>query len=71
MRFERRLTQVDLRLTKIFRFGRARLQGNFDLYNLFNARDVLVMVTTYGPIWLQPRTVLGGRLFKFGTQFDF
>src|SRR5207302_9254920 len=34
--FEDRLTQVDLRFSKIVRIGRTRLQGMFDIYNLFN-----------------------------------
>ena len=69
--FEKRLTQVDVRLTKIFRVGRARVQGMFDVYNAFNANTVLSMVTTYGPNWLRPTAILGGRLLKFGAQLDF
>ena len=69
--FEKRLTQVDLRLTKNFRFGRASLKGDFDVYNVFNARDVLSQVLTYGPSWRRPTVVLGGRLFKFGAQINF
>jgi len=33
--YEDRLSQLDLRFAKNFRFGRARLQGQFDLYNAF------------------------------------
>ncbi|MBM3777703.1 MAG: hypothetical protein FJW23_05605 [Acidimicrobiia bacterium] len=69
--FSSRLSQVDLRLTKILRVGKGRLKVDLDIYNLFNARDVLSQVTAYGPQWLRPTTVLGGRLIKFGGQFDY
>jgi len=69
--FEDRLNQVDIRFTKIFRFGRTRIQGMFDIYNVFNANTVLVTNTRYGPSWLQPATILGPRLFKLAGQFEF
>jgi hypothetical protein len=69
--FEDRLTQMDVRLTKTFRLGGSRLQGMFDIYNLFNAASVLGVNATYGPAWLRPTSVMAGRLFKFGAQFDF
>jgi hypothetical protein len=69
--FEPRLTQLDVRFTKVFRISRTRLHGTFDIYNLFNANDVLQMNTRYGPSWLVPSIVLGGRLFKFGARLDF
>ncbi len=68
---EPRITQLDLRLARIFRIGTSRLQGQFDLYNVFNASPVLSLVSRYGPAWLQPTTILGGRLVKFGVQYDF
>ena len=69
--FESRLNQLDLRFTKIFKCGRARVQGSVDVYNVFNARDVLSLNSTYGAAWLRPSTILGGRLFKLGGQIDF
>ena len=68
--FEDRLNQVDVRLTRIFRFGRSRLQGNVDIYNIFNAAAVLGVNTRYGASYLQPTFILGARLFKFGFQLD-
>jgi hypothetical protein len=68
---ENRLTQVDVRFTKTFVFGRMRLQGMFDAYNVFNANTILGRNDAYGPTWGRPTAILGARLFKFGAQFDF
>jgi hypothetical protein len=69
--YDQRLTEVDLRLTKSFRFGeRRRIQGILDIYNLFNSRPVQGINSTYGASWLNVTSVLTGRLFKFGTQVD-
>jgi hypothetical protein len=74
-RFAERLTQFDLRLTKSFNLARARLQGMFDVYNLFNASTVLALNNRYSATgtnaWLQPTSILAGRLFKFGIQVDY
>ena len=73
--FEDRLHQVDLRFTRSVRMARARIRGNVDFYNLFNAGDVLNMTTRYagstGGQWLRPIQILGGRMFKFSAQLDF
>jgi hypothetical protein len=70
--YEQRLNQLDLRFTKIFRFGsRARIQGSFDMYNLLNDSTILLGVTRYGPTWRNPSQFLAPRLFKVGAQVDF
>ena len=70
--FEERLQQVDLRISRVFRLGGSRrLRGNFDVYNLFNASNVLNMNTTYGPTWTNVTQILSGRLLRLGAQFDF
>jgi hypothetical protein len=69
--YEDRLTQIDLRLTKIFGLGHGRLKADFDIYNLFNARTILGVNTSYGPLWQRPTAVLGGRMVKVGAQVDF
>ena len=53
----------------IAEFERCAVDG-FD-YNLFNAGTVLGVNARYGPAWLQPNAVLGGRLFEFSAQVDF
>jgi hypothetical protein len=69
--YDDRLYQVDIRASKIFRFGTRRVQGNIDLYNAANAGAVLSVNNTYGANWRRPTNVLQGRLLKFGGQFDF
>jgi hypothetical protein len=67
-----RLNQVDFRLSKVFRFtSKARILGNVDLYNMFNASPTLALNTTYGSAWLRPLQILQGRLLKFSAQIDF
>lgn len=68
--FENRINQLDVRLTKAFKFGRARLQGMVDVYNILNASPILVVNTVYGVNWRRPTQILGARLFKFGAQLD-
>src|SRR5205823_435551 len=70
-KFEDRLNQVDVRLTKIFKLGGVRLQGMVDIYNIFNSAAILGENTRYGSLWLQPIQVVGARLFKLGAQLDF
>jgi hypothetical protein len=71
--YEDRLTQLDLRLTKILRFGRGRLEGTFDVYNVFNSSAILAISTRYSTTnsWLRPTSIMGGRILRFGGQFDF
>jgi hypothetical protein len=70
-RFGQRLYQLDARLSKIFKVGRVRLQGNLDLYNALNADTIIVQNNTYGPAWQRPQFVLPGRLVKFSGQLNF
>jgi hypothetical protein len=69
--FEPRLNQVDLRFSKIVRFGSSRLTGNFDIYNLTNSSTILTERNTYGSTWQQPTLILAARLFKFGVVYTF
>jgi hypothetical protein len=69
--YEKRYTQVDLRLTKTLKVGRGRIQAMADLYNALNAETVLGSNSTYGPTWLTPTSILGARLFKVGGQVEF
>jgi hypothetical protein len=72
--FGDRISQLDLRLTKRINVGRARIRGQFDIYNLTNSGTILGQSASYGTsgaTWQQPTNILGGRLFKFGVQFEY
>ena len=70
--FEPRLTQVDLRVSRLFRLGGTRrVRGTLDVYNVFNASSVLSMTPTYGAAWLNAAQVLSARLLRIGAQLDF
>ena len=71
--YEKRLTQLDLRFTKIFNVGRGRVRAWVDLFNVFNHVSATNLVANYsGPGLPYPGVgqVMGGRLLKFGGQFD-
>jgi hypothetical protein len=69
--FGPRINQLDLRGSKIFRFGTRRLQVNVDAYNVFNRNTPVTLFGTYNARWGQPTQVLDGRLVKFSAQVDF
>ena len=60
-----------MRVSKILRPGRGRLQANFDLFNVFNANTIIGVNGTVGPNWLVPTSILDGRMAKFSFQVDF
>jgi hypothetical protein len=66
-----RINQTDIRLSKSFKVGKAKLQGMFDVYNLMNSSAVLQNNVNWGSTWLQPIVVLNGRLAKVGAQLEF
>jgi hypothetical protein len=66
-----RMYQVDARVTRTFTFRGTRIQGMFDLYNVFNDNAVVQLNTAFGPAWQRPVFILPGRLAKFGVQVDF
>jgi hypothetical protein len=69
--FDKRLNETDLRLTRVIKINRLRVQGVAELYNVFNQRVAQGIVGTYSQVWQLPFAILGGRLFKFGAQVDF
>ena len=70
-RYGDRVNQVDMRVAKLLKFGRLRTNVGVDVYNLFNSNVALTYVTTYGPTWANPNSVLDARFAKVSAQFDF
>jgi len=65
-----RLNQLDLRLGKILKFGRARTNVSLDIYNVFNKGTVTGASFSY-TTWLAPSSVIPPRLLKVSMTFDF
>src|SRR5262249_25091556 len=71
-----RIKQLDLRFSRIFKFGEKRkVQANFDVYNIFNGNTVLNELTRYTTAannpWRNVLQIMGGRLVKLGAQVNF
>jgi hypothetical protein len=66
-----RLNQFDLSFAKWFGIGGSRrVQGQLDIFNVFNANPVLgVQSVNYGTTaYNQPNAILNGRTFRVGAQ---
>jgi len=70
--FDDRLSRLDLRVAKrIAVTQRVRLQGNFNIYNVFNGSASSTLNTTFGPQWLQPSLLQDGRMVQFSALVTF
>ena len=69
--YEPRLNQLDVRFTKIFNAGGARIRGWVDLFNIFNENSATALSDAFVGGTPRVTAVMGGRLLKFGAQFDF
>jgi hypothetical protein len=76
--FSDRHTQVDLRVTKIFRFRNGRkFEASADVYNVLNSSGTYYVNGTYGPDWLKPvsshtgSAFMDGRMVQFAAKLDF
>jgi len=69
-----RITTVDLRVTKIIRFGSTRTNVGLDLYNLFNSNTGTAFNQNFGTdglTWMRPTSVLNPRFLRFNVTLDF
>jgi hypothetical protein len=69
-----RLTQLDLRASKLLHVAGIGTRLNFDVYNALNANPITAANLNYtgdGSRWLQPQSVLPARLFKLSVQIDY
>ena len=65
-----RANQLDMRFSKIFRFGSRRANLNLDLYNLMNANPIMQENAAFA-VWRTPQRIMDARLFKLSAQFEF
>jgi hypothetical protein len=70
--FEDRWRRLDLRLSKVINLGpRVRIQGNVDLYNVFNTAGIVQENFTYGRVWRLPVDLQDPRILQFSASMDF
>jgi hypothetical protein len=65
-----RLNQLDVSVAKSFTVGTVRLQGQMDVFNVFNKSTILSYRSTNfaTAAYLQPSTVLQARMIRLGMQ---
>jgi hypothetical protein len=68
-----RVNEVDLRLGKIVKIGRARTTVGVDIYNLLNSAAILSYNQSFiaGGSWLAPTSEISARFAKVSLQFEF
>ena len=73
---------MDLRLSKIFTFGRHSIEGMFDVFNLTNTSVILRQINVNGPNYLKPLSTGGidaasanpipsPRIFRLSARYRF
>lgn len=63
--------QLDLRVTRMFRVGQARVKALVDIYNVLNVGTIVQVNETWGPLYGRPQLIMRARYMRFGTQIDF
>jgi hypothetical protein len=65
-----RRNEMDLRIGKVLRFGRARSVVSLDIFNALNSDAVVTANQNFGS-FLAPTSILSARVAKVSVQFDF
>jgi hypothetical protein len=68
-----RVNQLDFRVAKLLTFGRTKTMLGVDLFNALNSGAILSYNNNFVPngTWLQPISILTGRMAKFSAEFTF
>jgi hypothetical protein len=69
-----RISNIDMRIAKIFRFYGTRAQFGVDIYNLLNTDVATQYNQAFSPTtttWLTPTAILPARYARFNMQLDF
>ncbi len=70
--YDHRIRRLDVRVTKQLRLtSRLRVQGNLDVYNVFNGGSAVQVNSAFGPQWRQPTEVQDPRILQFSAQLNF
>jgi hypothetical protein len=65
------VTLIDLRISRIFRFGQRRIEPTFDIFNLGNASTVVGTTLGVGSTYLVPNSIVSPRIMKVGFTINF
>jgi hypothetical protein len=68
------VTLIDLRISRIFRFGSRRIEPTFDIFNLGNASTITTLTTAVpatGVTYLAPSAIVSPRIMKVGFSINF
>lgn len=65
------VTLFDLNIRRPVRIGKLRLDPRVDIFNVLNASGITSYVAQLGPSYGRAIEVIGGRLIKFGVNFNF
>jgi hypothetical protein len=60
----------DLTVARVFRFGRTRIRGFMEVFNLMNLSTIYTRNETFGPQFYQPIALVDSRRVQFGAQVD-
>ena len=69
--YVKHIQQLDIRFSKLLRFGRTRSTLSMDLANALNVNFSQAIIQSYGARWTNPVSIMDGRLVKLSAQFDF
>ena len=66
------MTLIDLRISRVFRFGgNRRIEPTFDIFNLGNASVVTTLNPAVGGTYQQPTAIVSPRIMKVGFSLNF
>jgi len=65
------VTLIDLRISRIFRFGARRIEPTFDIFNLGNASTITTLTSAVGGTYLVPNAIVSPRIMKIGFNVNF
>jgi hypothetical protein len=65
------VTLIDLRISRIFRFGTRRIEPTFDIFNLGNASTIVGTTLGVGSTYLVPNSIVSPRIMKVGFSVNF
>lgn len=72
-RYGDRINQLDFKAAKVLRFGSTRTTVGMEIFNALNSGAILSYNNTFVPggTWLQPISILSGRMAKFSAELTF